>query len=497
MNNIYVYPGLAGTDTVKGTPDDDAILSRRNNATIYGYGGNDSINISTGSENVVYAGNGNDYVLVDSAYTTVDGGAGNDEIDVKRSNVSVNGGAGDDEITINNLSQAIKNVTLSGGGGNNTFSFNRHNASRNDKPISFVITDLHNGDVIRSLQSELIELEYSTAGGNLVLTEVGNSEANITLKSISDISQVSDVVFRTKGESKTLGEIFSNDNEPDPIPEPVTLEPVTPDPEPVTLEPVTPNPEPVTLEPVTPNPEPVTVKPVTPDPEPVTIKPVTPEPEPVTVQPEPIIQTVKHTYNGGNKIISNYSEDDIIRLNSDYQGIELNGNSFFVKSSSGQLEIQNSRDKFITYSSGNDDDIVAYSYMASSSGTIDGRKKHKAEIMIGANNADNQIYAGGSGSSLWGGVGGNDTLTGGIGYDEFFYAMGDGNDVIEAGYNDLINLASINLSQISSVDVSIGQVDINFVDGCKLQIHGYSYVNYRIAEGTFQVSQATKKWSAK
>ncbi len=203
-----------------------------------------------------------------------------------------------------------------------------------------------------------------------------------------------------------------------------------------------------------------------------------------------------YTYNGGDKVIDNYQQGEVVELASDYAGIDLKENSFFVKSSSGQLEIQNSRDKFIGYSA--ESEVVAYSYVASGGGNVDGRDKNVAEIMIGGDNANNQIMAGSGGSSLWGGNGGNDILTGGAGYDEFFYAVGSGSDIMQSvGDNDLINLASVNLSQISGVDVKVGQVNINFVDGGSLQVQGGSGVAYRIAEGTFAVNQSTNQWSAK
>ena len=158
--------------------------------------------------------------------------------------------------------------------------------------------------------------------------------------------------------------------------------------------------------------------------------------------------TVTYTYNGGNKVIDNYNEGDVIRLDSDYQGIGLDGNSFFVNSGSGHLEIKDARDKFIGYSAGNDD-VVVYSYVASSGGKVEGRGKSQAEIMIGGDYSNNQMYAGSGGSSLWGGNGGSDNLIGGDGYDEFFYAMGSGNDVIQnADSNDMINLLGISLSQL-------------------------------------------------
>ena len=203
-----------------------------------------------------------------------------------------------------------------------------------------------------------------------------------------------------------------------------------------------------------------------------------------------------YTYNGGNKTIESYQQGEVVDLASDYRGIDLKENNFYVKSSTGDLEIQNSRDKFIGYSAGGQ--MAAYSYVASGGGNVDGRNYDKAEIMIGGDNANNQIIAGNAGSSLWGGNGGLDTLVGGSGYNEFFYAVGGGDDVIQnANDNDLVNLASVNLSQISGVNVNIGQVTINFVDGGNLQVQGGSGVGYQIAEGTFQVNQSTGEWSNK
>lgn len=211
MSTIYVYNGISSTDTVKGNSSDDTIVSHRNNATIYSYAGNDSFDLWA-EENVVYAGNGNYDVLVWewAPYTTVDGGAGDDEIDIRASNVTVNGGAGDDYITVNNLSREIKSVTVTGGGGNNVFAFDRYTGT--DRSMSFVISDLHNGDTIRSIKADNIEIESSTVNGNIFLTESGKSAVNITLKGVSDISQVSDVVFRTKGESKTLANFLQSLN---------------------------------------------------------------------------------------------------------------------------------------------------------------------------------------------------------------------------------------------------------------------------------------------
>ena len=207
-----------------------------------------------------------------------------------------------------------------------------------------------------------------------------------------------------------------------------------------------------------------------------------------------------YTYNGGDKVITNYQQGEKVMLASDYQGIGLNGNSFFVNSSSGSLEIQDSRDKFVEYTvdDGGEGETVAYSYVAGTEGTIDGSDKAEAEILIGADNADNEIIAGDGSASLWGGNGGADTLTGGEGNDEFFYAIGSGNDVVQnANSNDVINLLGISLEQISNVDVNIGQVNINFIDGGNLTIEGNSGAGFKLGEEVYTVNQSTKEWSTK
>lgn len=103
---------------------------------------------------------------------------------------------------------------------------------------------------------------------------------------------------------------------------------------------------------------------------------------------------------------------------------------------------------------------------------------------------------------MWGGVAGEDTLIGGDGYDEFFYFIGSGNDVIQnARDNDVINLAGVTLEQISGVDVTESSVAVHFVDGGNLRVEGNSRVGYSISDAfgttTYTVNQSTKQWSLK
>ena len=205
-----------------------------------------------------------------------------------------------------------------------------------------------------------------------------------------------------------------------------------------------------------------------------------------------------YTYSGGNRYIENYSQGEQINLASDYKGIEIYENTLYVKSSSGSLKIENARDKVISYGDANGNFIV-HSCIVNRGGEIDYRGSTQAEMLIGGNNADNLIYAGNGNSSLWGGNGGADTLIGGEGYNEFFYAIGNGSDVIQnANAGDLINLASVSISQISGVEVNGGQVNINFADGGNLQVQGGNNLSYKLAEGTFTFNQSsTGEWSVK
>ena len=211
-----------------------------------------------------------------------------------------------------------------------------------------------------------------------------------------------------------------------------------------------------------------------------------------------ISQGSAFVYSGGDKVIDNYKAGDKIKLTADYQGIDLEGDSFFVKSSTGQLEIQNSRDKFVEYTAEDEGEPIAYTYVASGSGDIDGRGKSQAEIMIGGDNADNQMYAGEGASSLWGGNGGNDVMIGGEGYTEFVYAIGSGNDVVQNSVeSDMINLLGVSLEQITNVDVNIGEVNINFVDGGSLKVEGNTGVGYKLGDVVYTVNQSTGEWSTK
>ena len=127
-------------------------------------------------------------------------------------------------------------------------------------------------------------------------------------------------------------------------------------------------------------------------------------------------------------------------------------------SSSGDLQVQNVRGKFVDYSYGGGNPI-AYSYL---------------------------------------GTGGNDTLTGGAGFDEFFYATGSGNDVIEnVDDNDVVNLLGVSLSQITYASVEDSKISADFADGGHLEIKSSAAVGFKVEGVTYAANRADKTWYAK
>ena len=202
--------------------------------------------------------------------------------------------------------------------------------------------------------------------------------------------------------------------------------------------------------------------------------------------------TTTTTYEGGNTTVTNYSGEKI-NYSSDFTGIGFNNDDFIVSSSSGNLTIQNVRDKIIDISVSFV--TVAYVYMASSGGNLDGSSFSQLEVILGGNNSSNTISAGSGGSSLWGGFGGSDTLIGGSGYDEFFYVSGDGNDVFQnVGENDAVNLFGVSLEQISFAEITSNGVNARFFDGGSLTVSGRAG-SFILGGQVFHADYQSKTWS--
>ena len=168
---------------------------------------------------------------------------------------------------------------------------------------------------------------------------------------------------------------------------------------------------------------------------------------------------------------------------------------FMINSSSGALTIKNALNKVLDVSSGSN--TVAYVYMASGGGEINGSSFSQLEVIIGANNFANQITSGNGGSSLWGGVGGIDTLTGGAGIDTFFFGKNDGEDLIQnAGSSDVVNLYDVSLSDITAATVSGNKISVTFNTGNNLQINSAENLSatFQLADGNFKFNHSSGTW---
>lgn len=205
-----------------------------------------------------------------------------------------------------------------------------------------------------------------------------------------------------------------------------------------------------------------------------------------------------YTYDGGYSLIADFLTGDKVKLASDVTGLEVSDNDFVVKSSTGALTIENSRDKLIDFSDtyGN---TGIYAYVAGGAGVVDGRAFANFEIIVGAENQSNNLIAGYGGSSLWGGVGFSaDILTGNLGVDNFVIGKGEGNDyVANASAGDTVSLYDVSLSDIVATAATGNGVAIAFNTGFVVTVESTDFVTpaFQLSDGTrYAFNRATASW---
>lgn len=478
-DTVYTYGDYV---TVDGYGGDDYIVSfdrsrddgYAGHVTIYGGDGKDTVH-GWGYPGLIDGGNDADYLYAGNDNLTVDGGNGNDEIITYGNHTSISAGAGNDSI---NLTSLADDSTIAGGTGDDTITIEwaeRVLLQYSSGDGNDIVEGFDSDDTIKitgdaySKSDDGDDLLLTVGDGSIRFKDMAGENINIvgTLADGSTVQEtvepVTYVINDGTSEQAAQGEnasniyyitqyIFVNNN----------------------------NETNINVSSTTNNFTNISVSETT-----------------NNINIINLTENNTYVYRGGAQIIQNYQQGEVVRLESDYQGIDVSGNTFIVKSSTGNLEIQNSRNKFIGYSGGFNN-VVAYSYLASGGGQIDGRGRSQTEIMIGGDHVNNEILAGNGGSSLWGGNGGADTLVGGDGYDEFFFALGSGGDVIQnANSGDMINLLGVSLDQISEVYVSTEQVHINFTSGEFLQVKGDTGVAYRVANQTYVCNQSTGQWSVR
>ncbi len=155
------------------------------------------------------------------------------------------------------------------------------------------------------------------------------------------------------------------------------------------------------------------------------------------------------SYHSGNDTIKNYKSSDEIVFDGTYTDFAISDNDLVLNAAEGSLRIQDAKNKWIDVKDGNGD-VLANFYLSSEGGMLDGRLHGGKTVLIGADNADNQIFAGDGNSTLWGGSGGTNVLVGGDGEDVFMYGSNDDIGLIQnAAPEDIINLYDLSIDDIN------------------------------------------------
>ncbi len=205
-------------------------------------------------------------------------------------------------------------------------------------------------------------------------------------------------------------------------------------------------------------------------------------------------------FDGNTTIITNYDESNTINYATNFvaAGLSDTFNDFIALSSTeteegtqaNPLIIRDVRGKTISFA--NPDGGRAYAYMAEDAGEINGEDfgdGNQLNILFGADNVNNVIRAGNGGSQLWGGYLGDDELYGGAGVDRFIYDINGGNDTVHnAESQDIVLLRNVDLSQISSAQITDNGVNLSFTYGGSLNILGQP--------STFQLEQSDVSYTA-
>ena len=201
-------------------------------------------------------------------------------------------------------------------------------------------------------------------------------------------------------------------------------------------------------------------------------------------------------YTGGNDVISNYQSGEQVNFAATYTGWTTDGNNLVITASEGSVRIKDAQNKLIEVGDANGN-LLAHVYQADSyEGIIDGRGFGAFEVIVGSDNANNQIFADAAGSSLWGGRGNsNDNLYGNLGIDEYIYSYGNGQDnVFNVGIEDSVNLLNISLEQIVSAEITDKGVNVQFNDGGSLNIEGQAGKFY-VGGQAYHADYQNKLWS--
>ena len=178
----------------------------------------------------------------------------------------------------------------------------------------------------------------------------------------------------------------------------------------------------------------------------------------------------------GNDIITDYAEEDKIKITSGTAKVKKNGSNVIFTVGSGKITVKGAANKTVTYIEGgktkyfpkkpaspiiltdkNTTAILRETYSDSTYTATSAIKKIDASavqrnLSITGNGKANVILGGSEDDTLYGGKG-NDTLQGGSGADVFTYANGDGKDIIiDYAEEDTIQITSGKVSKTTKGD---------------------------------------------
>ena len=220
----------------------------------------------------------------------------------------------------------------------------------------------------------------------------------------------------------------------------------------------------------------------------------------------------------GNDTVENWGETIVIRPGSGSNFVRIYGANYMefnldegdgLTAVGREIEYDANVDRYVGVGSATleaDDDAgdVSIWLNGADGKTYDGITVLDADDVRGAallvgNDAENQIYGGESGSSLWGGAGSEaDTMHGGDGRNMYFYLYGNGNDVVaDANDDDVINLLNIGLEEINFADISMStdSIRMGFNDGGSIVVNNSADVVFQLKNGVgFKADRQSGGW---
>ncbi len=217
----------------------------------------------------------------------------------------------------------------------------------------------------------------------------------------------------------------------------------------------------------------------------------------------------------GNDVITDYSEEDKIKITSGTAKIKKSGKDIIFTVGNGKINVKNSADKVITYidakgktkyypappdtpviiadtriilSEKYSQDSFSLADYDSSIKTVDATKVTRDIIITG--NAKANLIIGGAKNNTIIGDAGDDSLQGGAGSNVFVYHKGDGNDtIVDYAAGDKISLASGSVSSASvkgdDYVFKVGKGKITLKNGADKSI---TVVNSKGAEKIYNAS---------